>query len=57
MRIWLRDGSYMLHNLSRTGAVTIAGRSVTWAVLEDGDEIRIGGQTLVFRAAGPAPEI
>jgi VWFA-related protein len=57
VRIWLRDGSYMLHNLSRTGTVTIAGRSVTWAVLEDGDEIRIGGQTLVFRAAATAPEI
>ena len=57
VRIWLRDGSYMLHNLSRTGTVTIAGRPVTWAVLEDGDEIRIGGQTLVFRAAAPAAEI
>ncbi|HET8943768.1 MAG TPA: VWA domain-containing protein, partial [Dehalococcoidia bacterium] len=54
VRIWLRDGSYMLHNLSRTGSVTIAGQPVTWAVLEDGDEIRIGGQTLVFRAAASA---
>ena len=57
VRIWLRDGAYMLHNLSRAGSVTIAGKPVTWAVLEDGDEIRIGGQTLVFRAAGHNPEI
>jgi hypothetical protein len=57
VRIWLRDGSYMLHNLSRAGSVTIAGQPVTWAVLEDGDEIRIGGQTLVFRAAEHGPEI
>ena len=57
VRVWLRDGSYMLHNLSRAGEVTIAGRPVTWAVLEDGDEIQIGGQTLVFRTAAPAPKI
>ena len=57
VRIWLRDGSYMLHNLSRTGSVSIAGRPVTWAVLEDGDEIRMGGSTLVFRAAAPSSEI
>jgi len=57
VRIWLRDGSYMLHNLSRTGSVTIAGRPVTWAVLEDGDEIHIGGSSLVFRAAAPSSEI
>jgi predicted component of type VI protein secretion system len=56
VRIWLRDGSYMLHNLSRTGSVTIAGQAVTWAVLEDGDEIRIGVQTLVFRAAAAGPQ-
>lgn len=50
-RIWRRDGSYMLHNLSRTGSVTISGRPVTWAVLEDGDRIDIGGCPVTFRDA------
>lgn len=48
-RIWRRDGNYMLHNLSRVGGVAISGRPVTWAVLEDGDKIDIGGCTLLFR--------
>lgn len=48
-RIWRRDGNYMLHNLSRVGGVSISGRAVTWAVLEDGDEIDIGGCKLLFR--------
>lgn len=53
-RIWRRDGNYMIHNLSRVGGVAIGGRAVTWAVLEDGDEIEIGGCKLVFRDAPPA---
>jgi hypothetical protein len=48
-RIWRRDGNYMLHNLSRVGGISIKGRSVTWAILEDGDEIDIGGCKLLFR--------
>ena len=49
VRVWLRDGSYMLHNLSpRVGSVSVAGRSATWVVLDDGDEISIGGAHLVF---------
>ena len=48
-RIWRRDGNYMLHNLSRVGGVSIKGRDVTWAILEDGDEIDIGGCKLLFR--------
>jgi VWFA-related protein len=48
-RIWRRDGNYMLHNLSRVGGVSIKGRAVTWAILEDGDEIDIGGCKLLFR--------
>lgn len=50
-RIWRREGNYMLHNLSRVGGVSISGRAVTWAVLEDGDEIDIGGCKLLFRDA------
>ena len=49
VRVWLRDGRYMLHNLSpRAGSVSVAGRSATWVVLDDGDEISIGGAHLVF---------
>ena len=48
-RIWRREGNYMLHNLSRAGGISVAGRPVTWVVLEDGDEIDIGGCTLHFR--------
>jgi hypothetical protein len=43
----------MLHNLSRLGAATVGGKPVTWAVLEDGDEIEIGSCKLVFRTMSP----
>ncbi len=49
VRIWRRDGRYMLHTLSRVGVVSISGKPVPWAVLEDGDEIRLGACTLTFR--------
>jgi hypothetical protein len=39
----------MLHNLSRLGKVMVGGKPATWAVLEDGDEIVIGGSKLTFR--------
>ncbi len=48
-RIWRREGRYMLHNLSRIGGVFVSGKAATWAILEDGDEVRIGGQKLIFR--------
>lgn len=57
LRVWRRDGRYMLHNLSRLGSVSVGGRPVTWAVLEDGDRIEVGGCELVFRLEDtPAPE-
>jgi hypothetical protein len=55
VRIWSREGRFMLHNLSSMGSVTIAGRPVSWAVLEDGDEIQIGGHRLVFHQGAPPP--
>ena len=48
VRIWRREGRYMLHNLSPIGTVTIAGRRAVWVVLEDGDEIQIGPCSLRF---------
>ena len=54
VRVWRRDGKFMLHKLSRRGRVAVDGRVVTWAVLEDGDEIEIGPYRLRFRLE-PAP--
>jgi VWFA-related protein len=48
VRVWRREGRYMLHNLSRLGRVTLAGKPATWAVLEDGDEILVGSYRMVF---------
>jgi len=51
VRVWLREGRYMLHNLSpRLGSVSVAGRPATWVVLDDGDEISVGGAQLIFRS-------
>jgi len=47
-RIWLRDGRYMLHNLSRAGSIAVEGRPATWVILEDGDTLQFGSVTLVF---------
>jgi uncharacterized protein YegL len=55
VRVWRREGKFMLHSLSRRGRVAVGGRPVTWAVLEDGDEIEIGPCRLRFRLR-PAPE-
>jgi hypothetical protein len=41
----------MLHNLTRFGTVTVAGRpAATWAVLEDGDELIVGDRRVIFHA-------
>jgi Mg-chelatase subunit ChlD len=49
VRVWRREGKFMVHRLSRRGRVAVGGRPVTWAVLEDGDEIEIGPCRLRFR--------
>jgi len=48
VRIWRREGRYMVHNLSRLGGVSVGGKPVTWAVLEEGDELAIGPQKVIF---------
>ena len=48
VRVWRREGHYILHNLSRNGSVSVAGRPAVWAVLEHGDEIQMGPCRLVF---------
>jgi hypothetical protein len=55
VRIWRREGAYMLHKLSRFGTVTVSGKpAAAWIVLEDGDEIVLGDRRLIFHA-GPPP--
>jgi hypothetical protein len=54
LRVWKREGVYMLHNLSRLGKVAVAGKPATWAILEDGDVIELGPSRLVFRTSNPA---
>ncbi|MDP2673396.1 MAG: VWA domain-containing protein [Dehalococcoidia bacterium] len=48
VRVWRREGRYILHNLTRNGSVSVAGRPAVWAVLEHGDEIQLGPCRLVF---------
>lgn len=49
VRVWQRDGRFMLHNLSRGGDVKVGGKPVTWVVLEDGDDIEIAGRHVIFQ--------
>jgi hypothetical protein len=56
VRLWRREGRYMLHNLSRLGRVTVGGKPVIWAVLEDGDEIQLGSYLVVFHDSSEVTE-
>ena len=47
-RVWLREGSFMLHHLDKRFTTRIGERDVDWAVLEDGDEIVIGPHRIRF---------
>jgi VWFA-related protein len=58
LRVWKREGRYMLHNLTRLGKVIVAGKPATWAILEDGDLIELGSSRLVFRTTDtPASDL
>ncbi len=50
VRVWRREGRYMLNILSRLGSVTVGGQAARMLVLEDGDGIEIGTQRLVFHS-------
>ncbi|MEX2236493.1 MAG: VWA domain-containing protein [Dehalococcoidia bacterium] len=54
VRIWARDDKYMFHQVA-AGLVTVGGREVQWAVLEGGDEIRIGEHLFVFEVPVSSP--
>jgi len=51
-RVWLREGSFMLHHLDRRLTTLVGERPVDWAVLEPGDEIVIGPYRLRFETMG-----
>lgn len=54
VRVWQRDGRFMLQNLTRGGDVRVAEKAVDWTVLDDGDPIEIAGWTVRFE--GPSGE-
>jgi VWFA-related protein len=49
-RVWLREGSFMLHHLDKRLTTRVGEREIDWAVLEPGDEIVIGPHRLRFEA-------
>ena len=53
-RVWLREGSFMLHHLDKRLTTRVGEREVDWAVLEDGDEIVIGPHRIRFEIP-PSP--
>ncbi len=48
VRVWLREDKFMLHRLSRRPTTPPVDQQPAWAILEDGDEIRVGPFRLAF---------
>jgi hypothetical protein len=44
--MWWRDGRLMLHHIAPGHVTTLAGQSVVWAAVEDGDEVSVGPYVL-----------
>jgi curved DNA-binding protein CbpA len=55
VRVWRRDDEYILHQLDSFSTTFVNGErlDLRLAILEPGDEIRIGPHTLIFDAAEP----
>ena len=47
-RIWPRDNGFMLHVIDRSVPISLNGRKMSWALLEDGDRLELGDDTLRF---------
>lgn len=45
-RVWWRDGRLMLHHIARGQATSLSGRTVSWAILDEGDDVSIGPYVL-----------
>lgn len=54
VRVWQRDGRFMLRNLVRAGDVRVEDKPVSWVVLKDGDAIDIGGHRVLFESPSRA---
>lgn len=54
-RIWTRDGRVMVHHVADGFETLVNGRPIEWAVLNDGDELRVGPHTITYRSASPQP--
>ncbi len=48
VRVWLREDKFMIHRLSRRTTTPPADQQPAWAILEDGDEIRVGPFRFAF---------
>lgn len=48
-RIWLAGDRFLFHDLSHRPRSRLGGVALSWAVLDDGDEIEIGETRLVFQ--------
>ena len=46
VRMWWRDGRLMLHHIAPGHVTTLAGESIMWAAVEDGDEVGVGPYVL-----------
>lgn len=51
VRIWHREQRFMIHRIANNGTILVNGRPITWGVLEDGDQLRIGQHQLTFTLA------
>jgi len=49
-RVWRNKGRVLVHALGDINAVLLNGRPVSWAVLDDGDELSVGPASYSFRA-------
>ena len=51
VRIWHRERRFMIHRIAGKGTTLVNERPITWGVLEDGDQLRIGHHQLTFALA------
>ncbi|MGD0766573.1 MAG: FHA domain-containing protein, partial [Dehalococcoidia bacterium] len=52
-QLWFADGRFIIRSMSPQHPTLVAGQTVNWAVLDDGDEIAIGQCRIRFEAAAP----
>jgi hypothetical protein len=50
-RVWRNKGRILLHAIGPPGIVSVNNASITWAVLSDGDTIRVGSEKFVYHGS------